>query len=515
MGTFLYNFISNITNLCYNVIGDDIMKPILLTILDGVGIKNEIKGNAVKQANTPNLDKLFNMYPSSLLEASGELVGLPSGQMGNSEVGHSNIGAGRIVYQAIQKINSEIDNSNFYKKENLLEMINYVKQNNSRLHLMGLVSDGGVHSSLKHIQALIDLCNLNNIEFYLHIFTDGRDTLPNSSLSYINSLDLKNGKIATIHGRYYAMDRDNRYDRIKKSYDVITGNSDIYYNSVEEAINTNYKNEITDEFIVPGIIDKNGTLKDNDGIILFNFRPDRNREIGSSLSNINFKGFEINKTYKVFTMMPVSDEVVNKTIYDLDNLDNTLGEYISKFNLKQLRIAETEKYAHVTYFFDGGKELELPNCDRILVPSPKVATYDLKPEMSAIEITDKLIPIMSDYDLIILNFANGDMVGHTGNLNAAIKAMETVDSCIGRIYDEISKLDGTLIITADHGNCEEMIDDFDNVLTSHTTNKVPFLINKCYTLKDGKLSDIAPTILKLLNLEIPNEMDGNILIDLK
>lgn len=491
------------------------MKPILLAILDGVGIRNEIKGNAYKQANTPNLDKLFEKYPYSHLEASGEEVGLPKGQMGNSEVGHSNIGAGRIVYQAIQKINSEIDNNQFYKRENLLEMIEYVKNNNSRLHLMGLVSDGGVHSSLKHIQALIDLCNINNVEFYLHIFTDGRDTLPNSSLSYIKSLDLKNGKIATISGRYYAMDRDNRYDRIKKSYDVITGNSEIYYNSVEEAIESNYKNDITDEFIVPGVIDKNGTLKENDGIILFNFRPDRNREIGSSLSNMSFNGFEITKTYKVLTMMPVSEEVVNKTIYDLENLDNTLGEYISKFGLKQLRIAETEKYAHVTYFFDGGKELDLPNCDRILIPSPKVATYDLSPQMSAIEITDKLIPIMSNYDLIILNFANGDMVGHTGDLNAAIKAMETVDACIGRIYDEIEKINGTLLITADHGNCEEMIDEFDNVLTSHTTNKVPFLINKDYNLKDGKLSDIAPTILNLLNLKIPKEMNGNILIDLK
>jgi len=488
------------------------MKPIILSILDGVGIKNEIKGNAVKLANTPNLDKLFDIYPSSLLEASGEEVGLPKGQMGNSEVGHSNIGAGRIVYQAIQKINNEIDNGNFYKKENLIEMINYVKKNNSRLHLMGLVSDGGVHSSLKHIQALIDVCNSNNIEFYLHIFTDGRDTLPNSSLSYINNLDLKNGKIATISGRYYAMDRDNRYDRVKKAYDVITGESDILYKTIEDAIEYNYKNNITDEFIIPGIIDMNGTLKENDGVILFNFRPDRNREIGSSLSNINFKGFEINKTYKVLTMMPVSDEVVNKTIYDLDILNNTLGEYISKFGLKQLRIAETEKYAHVTYFFDGGKELNLPNCDRILIPSPKVATYDLKPEMSAIEITDKLIPIMSNYDLIILNFANGDMVGHTGDLNAAIKAVETVDSCIGRIYEEIQKLNGTLIITADHGNCEEMIDENDNILTSHTTNKVPFLINKDVKLKDGKLSDIAPTILTLLNLEIPSEMNGEVLI---
>lgn len=499
-------------NKCDNRKENQLMKPIILTILDGVGINKEKKGNAYKLANTPTLDKLFKIYPNSLLEASGEEVGLPKGQMGNSEVGHSNIGAGRIVYQAIQKINNEINNKDFCKRKNLLEMIDYIKYNNSRLHLMGLVSDGGVHSSLKHIQALIDICNDNDIEFYLHVFTDGRDTLPNSSLNYINKLDLKKGKIATISGRYYAMDRDNRYDRIKKSYDAITGNSEIYYNSFEDAIKTNYKNNITDEFIVPGIINKDGILKENDGIILFNFRPDRNREIGSSLSNINFKGFEIHKTYKVLTMMPVSDEVVNKTIYDLENLDNTLGEYISKFNFKQLRIAETEKYAHVTYFFDGGKELDIPNCDRILIPSPKVATYDLKPSMSAIEITDKLIPIMSNYDLIVLNFANGDMVGHTGNLNAAIKAMEVLDECIKRIYNEIEKLNGTLIITADHGNCEKMIDENGNTLTSHTTNKVPFLINKDVKLENGKLADIAPTILSLLNLEIPKEMTGNILI---
>jgi 2,3-bisphosphoglycerate-independent phosphoglycerate mutase len=491
------------------------VKPILLTILDGVGLKDEIEGNAYKLASTPFLDKLFSMYPHSSLEASGTLVGLPKGQMGNSEVGHCNIGAGRIVYQAIQKINNDIDNDTFYTKDNLIEMINYVKKNNSRLHLMGLVSDGGVHSSLKHIQALINLCNESNIEFYLHVFTDGRDTLSNSSLSYIQSLDLKNGKIATVSGRYYAMDRDNNYDRVKKSYDAITGVSNIYYEDINSAIKSNYKNNITDEFIIPGIIDKNGTLKENDGVILFNFRPDRNREIASSLSNINFKGFDINKTYKVLTMMPVSEEVICKNIYSLETLDNTLGAYISSLGLKQLRIAETEKYAHVTYFFDGGKELELPNCDRILIPSPKVATYDLDPKMSAIKITDTLLPIMSNYDLIVLNFANGDMVGHTGNLQAAIKAMETIDTCIGRLYDEITKLNGTIIITADHGNCEEMIDKDGNILTSHTTNKVPFLINKDCKLKNGKLSDIAPTILKLLNINIPSEMTGEILIDSK
>jgi len=492
------------------------MKPLLLCILDGVGINENNKGNAYKIANTPNLDYLFNKYPSSKLEASSNFVGLPDNQMGNSEVGHSNIGAGRIVYQSIQKINEEIDNGNFYTNNKLLEMFEYVKNNNSKLHLMGLVSDGGVHSSLKHLQALIDLCDKNSVEYYLHIFTDGRDTLPNSSLKYIKQIDLKNGKIATISGRYYAMDRDNRYDRIEKAYDVLTGVSNVFYENVEKAIDINYQNNITDEFIIPGIIDKNGTIKDKDGVIFFNFRPDRLRELGSSLSNVKFDGFKRKKTVdiKLLTMMPVSDEVICDNIYGIDSLSNTLGQYLNNLGYKQLRIAETEKYAHVTYFFDGGKELELDKCDRILINSPKVATYDLKPEMSAYEITDKLLEVMDKYDVIILNFANGDMIGHTGNLNASIKAMEEVDICIGKIYNKINELNGTIILTADHGNCEEMLDENNNILTSHTTNKVPFLINKDLKLKDGKLADIAPTILYLLNEQIPLEMTGNILIEL-
>ena len=491
------------------------MKPLLLCILDGVGINKNVKGNAYKLANTPNLDKLFKTYPNSKLEASGELVGLPKGQMGNSEVGHSNIGAGRIVYQSIQYINQEIKNKNFNKNKKILGIFDYVKQNNSKLHLMGLVSDGGVHSSLNHLQALINLCYKNKVDFYLHIFTDGRDTLPNSSLSYIESLDLKNGVIASISGRYYAMDRDNRYDRIEKAYDVITGNSDSKYINVKEAIKSNYENNITDEFILPGLIDGDGIINDNDGVIFFNFRPDRLRELGSALSNKNFKGFKRKKevNIRLLTMMPVSDEVINDTIYDLNEIVNPFGEYISNLGYKQLRIAETEKYAHVTYFFDGGKELELKNCDRILIPSPKVATYDLKPEMSAYEITDTLLEKLENYEVIILNFANGDMVGHTGNLDAAIKAVETLDECVGRLYEKIINLNGTMIITADHGNCEEMIDNNNNILTSHTTNKVPFLITKDCKIKNGKLGDIAPTLVYLLNEKIPKEMTGEVLIE--
>ncbi len=493
------------------------MKPLVLCILDGVGINDNIKGNAYKQARTPFLDKLFNTYPSSKLEASGQFVGLPDGLMGNSEVGHLNIGAGRVVYQTIQMINKEVDNHSFDKNDNLLEMIEYIKQKKSKLHLMGLVSDGGVHSSLKHLQALIDACFNYGISFYLHIFTDGRDTLPNSSLSYIKKLDLKNGKIASISGRYYAMDRDNRYERIEQTYDVLTGNSNNKYQNIDEAIKHNYEHDITDEFIVPGIIDENGIVEDNDGIIFFNFRPDRLRELGSVLSNNNFTGFKRKKivSIKLLTMMPVSDEVINKTMYKIESLDNTFGNYISSLGYKQLRIAETEKYAHVTYFFDGGKELDLKNCDRLLIPSSKVATYDMEPEMSAYLITDKLINIMDNYDVIILNFANGDMVGHTGNLQAAISACEVLDSCVHKIYDKIKQLKGTLIITADHGNCEEMIDKEDNILTSHTTNKVPFLITGNYRLKDGKLGDIAPTMLYLLDEEIPEEMTGDVLIEME
>jgi len=485
---------------------------LMLCILDGIGINKETKGNAYRLANTPNLDNLMDKFPHSKLEASGLKVGLPEGIMGNSEVGHTNIGAGRVVYQGIELINNAIGNGSFDNNHELLKMIDYAKKNNNRIHLMGLVSDGKVHSSMNHIQKMIDICDCNNIEFYIHVFTDGRDTLSNSSLSYIKSLDLKNGIIASVSGRYYAMDRDNRYERIQKAYDVLTGISESHYDNIEEAIETNYDNNITDEFIIPGLIDENGILKDGDGVIFFNFRPDRLRELGAALTNNNFDGFNrIKKDIKLLTMMSVSAEVICDTMFEKEKIPNTLGEYLSDNGLKQLRIAETEKYAHVTYFFDGGKELELKNCDRILIPSPKVATYDLKPSMSAYEITDRLLDIMNDYDFIVLNFANGDMVGHTGNLDAAIEAVEVVDECIGKIYD---KYEGKMLITADHGNCEEMIDDNGNTLTSHTTNLVNFMITDDVKLKDGKLSDIAPTILKMFDLKIPSEMTGDILVEI-
>ncbi len=494
----------------------------VLCIMDGVGIRDTEYGNAVKMAKKPNLDYLIKNYPHSKLEASGELVGLPAGQMGNSEVGHTNIGAGRIVYQPLQLITNQIKNGEFFQNKNLLETIKHVKDNHSNLHICGLLSDGGIHSHINHLFGLIDLCKKEGISnVYYHVFLDGRDTLPNICLKYLDELSEKIketsvGSIASISGRYYAMDRDNRWDRVKKAYDVMVTGTGIECNSYKDVIEKNYNEGIFDEFIVPTIIDKNGMIKDNDGLIAFNFRPDRLREIFKAITNPDFSDFEHKnlKNIKLTTMMPVSNEVICNNAFELQKLDNTLGEYLSKNHKTQLRIAETEKYAHVTYFFDGGVEKDLDGCKRILVNSPKVATYDLKPEMSAYEVTDKLIKELDNHlDVVILNFANGDMVGHTGNLDAAIKAVETVDDCIGKIYKKVEEIGGTLIVTADHGNSEVMIDDNGNVITSHTTNKVPFIItDKRIKLEDGKLADIAPTMLYLLGLDIPKEMTGNVLI---
>jgi 2,3-bisphosphoglycerate-independent phosphoglycerate mutase len=497
------------------------MKPILLCILDGVGIRKEERGNAFLKANKPNFDYLWNNYPHSLLEASGELVGLPEGQMGNSEVGHMNIGAGRIVYQPLQLINEKIKNKEFFENERFNEIFNHVKDNDSNLHLFGLLSDGGIHSHINHLLVLIDNAVNNNIEnIYLHMFLDGRDTLPSSAMRYLDILNEKlneypNVKLATLSGRFYAMDRDNNWDRIKLAYDAITKAEGLKFNNYKEAIEASYAKEEYDEFVKPTILDSNGIVKENDGLILFNFRPDRGRELFSVLTNKEFKGFERSfiENLKLVTMMPLSNEVISKPAFENQVLNNTLGEFLQNNNLKQLRIAETEKYAHVTYFFDGGLEKDLKGCVRELIPSPKVATYDLKPEMSANEITDKLLDKMADFDVIILNFANGDMVGHTGVIDAAVKAIETVDNCLGRIIKKIDELDGTLIVTADHGNCDWMLDDEGNVITSHSTSPVPFIINKKdIELNDGKLADIAPTIVQLLDLEKPQEMTGISLI---
>lgn len=497
------------------------MKKAMLVIMDGLGVRNNLHGNAFMAAKHPNLDYLMKEYPNSLLDASGESVGLPKGQMGNSEVGHTNIGAGRLVYQPMQLITKSIENGEILHNKNILEVINHTKLNNSKLHIMGLLSDGGIHSHIKHLMGIIDMCDKNGInDLYFHLFLDGRDTLPNVAYNYIKDLEdkiseINKGTICTLHGRYYAMDRDNNWDRIKLSYDAIVNGLGEKFTSSKEAINSNYKNGIYDEFVVPCIIN-DGKLTDNDGIILFNYRPDRVRELFSAFTNPNFKGFErqILNNIKLVTLMPVSDEVICTNAFHLQKLDQTFGEYISEKGLRQLRIAETEKYAHVTYFFDGGVEKDLVGCDRVLIPSPKVATYDLKPEMSAYEITDKLLSIIDNYDSIILNYANCDMVGHTGVFDAAVKAVEVVDECIGKLYKKCNEIGMTMLIIADHGNCDYMLDDNDNVVTSHSTSLVPCIVtDKKYVLKNGKLGDVAPTMLKIMGLDIPKEMTGDILIN--
>ena len=497
-------------------------KPTVLTILDGYGLREEEHGNAVKLANNKIFNMLWDNYPHSRLDASGQAVGLPKGQMGNSEVGHMNIGAGRIVYQALELINKSIEDEEFFQNEELLKVINHTKQNNSKLHIMGLISDGGVHSHIDHLMALLDMCKEQNVEnLYLHLFTDGRDVLPQSAYTYIKQVEdklkeLGIGSIATIGGRYYGMDRDNNYDRLKKALDAMIDNVGPYRESIKEYIDDNYKNGITDEFFEPTIFDESGNIEhNNEGIIVFNFRKDRLREILTAITNPEFKEIPIHglEGIKVVTMMPVVESVKAAHAFDDPKLVNILGEYIEKQGRSQLRIAETEKYAHVTFFFDGGKEVDYQNEKKILIPSPKVATYDLKPEMSAYEVTDKLLNELANYDLVILNFANGDMVGHTGVLEAAIKAVESVDECLGKLYDKVQELGGTLIVTADHGNCEEMLDENDNILTAHTTNQVPFIVTRQnISLNDGKLGDIAPTILDLMNIEKPVEMTGTSLI---
>ncbi len=477
------------------------MNKVILTIMDGIGLREEIHGNAVKLAKKETIDYLWNKYPHSTLVASGCDVGLPDLQMGNSETGHLNIGAGRIVYQPLELINSKIKTGELYQNETLLNAFK-----NKRLQLIGLISDGGVHSHINHLKALLKMAKDCGVkEIYMHLITDGRDTLPDSGYKYIKEIeDYGIGKISTICGRYYTMDRDKNYDRIELSYNLIINGEGTGYTNTKDVFNDNYKNNIYDEFIRPSVLDKNGLIKEDDTVIWFNFRPDRAIQILSYLEKYN---------NNIVTMMKVSDDIKSPYLFKLPTLNNTLGDYLESNDLKQLRIAETEKYAHVTYFFDGGVNKEIKGCDRLLIPSPKVPTYDLKPEMSANEITDRLLEVMDKYDVIILNFANGDMVGHTGVIDATIKAVETVDKSLKRIYEKSKELGFTLIVTADHGNAEYMLDDNDNIITAHTTNKVPFIICKeNIVLKDGKLSDIAPTILKLIGLESPQEMTGKNLI---
>lgn len=500
------------------------MKKAILCILDGVGIREKKLGNAFMNTNKKTFDYLWENYPHSLLEASGEYVGLPNKQMGNSEVGHTNIGAGRIVYQSLELINKTIKEKSFFQNEKILEVMNHVKENNSNLHLFGLLSDGGIHSHINHLFAILEMCkqqNINNV--YIHAFLDGRDTLPNIAVKFLDELnekikELGLGTLSTISGRYYSMDRDNNWDRIKLSYDAIVYGIGNKNNNYKEAINDYYSKNIYDEFIPPTIL-KEKLIKDNDGLILFNYRPDRARELFTAITNNDFNEFETKKfqNIKLVTMMPVAKEVICQNAFKHEELKNTIGEYISNLGLKQLRIAETEKYAHVTYFFDGGVEKDLKGANRILIPSPNVKTYDLKPEMSAYLITDKLMEeLEKDYDLVVLNYANGDMVGHTGNYEATKKAIKALDKCLERLYKKAQEKNYTLLIIADHGNCDYMIDNNNNIVTSHSVSPVPCIVtDKNVKLKNGRLCDVAPTLLNIMGIEIPSEMTGESLIERK
>ena len=501
------------------------MKKIFLCILDGVGVTDNKEGNAFYNANTPNIDRLLKKYPNTLLEASGVYVGLPEGQMGNSEVGHMTFGGGKVIFQSLEYINQKIKNNEFKNNEKFLEVINHVKINNSTLHLMGLLSDGGVHSHINHLFSLLEMCKENDLnKVIIHVFTDGRDTLPESGVKYIEQLknkinELGIGKIGSISGRYYAMDRDNRYERIKKSYDVMVNGNNYTEKDVLEILTDSYNNQITDEFVEPVCFDKENTISSNDGVIVYNFRPDRLREILTVLTDGNFTEFETKKidNLKILSMMMVNEKLTTDYAFSLDKISNPLGVYLDKLGVSQLRIAETEKYAHVTYFFDGGKEREFNNLNKILVPSPKVATYDLKPEMSAYEINNELKKELEHkkYDLIVLNYANGDMVGHTGKYDKAIKAVETLDVCLNELIEKYGD-EYTFIITADHGNCEKMINEDGSINTAHTNNKVFLIItDKNLSMHEGTLADIAPTILDLFNIEIPLEMTGKTLINLQ
>ncbi len=497
------------------------MQKMMLVIMDGVGIREDAHGNAFMAAKTPNLDYLMKEYPHSKLNASGKYVGLPDGQMGNSEVGHMNIGAGRILYQPLELINKKIEDKTFFENKEILNVMNYVKHNKSKLHIFGLLSDGGVHSHINHLLGLLDMCKLNNIDkVYIHICTDGRDVDPKSAYKYIQVVEdkikeLGIGCIATIAGRYYTMDRDNNYDRLKLGYDAIVKAKGPHYTSIKNFIDESYSKDITDEFLIPSVFSDAGTVDDNDGFICFNFRKDRIRELLTALTNPEFNDMDVVRfnNLKVLSMMPVVKSVIAPSAYNDPDPKNILGDVLANNGLSQLRIAETEKYAHVTFFFDGGKEIDYPNEKKIIIPSPKVATYDLMPEMSAYTVTETLLSEMDKYDVIILNFANGDMVGHTGVFDAAVKAMEVIDECIGKIYSKSKEINMNMMIIADHGNCDYMLDNNDHVVTSHSTSLIPcILTNKKYKLKDGKLGDVAPTMLKVMGLDIPNDMTGEVLV---
>ena len=506
-------------------------KVTMLMILDGFGDNKNKDGNAIKLANTPNIDKLMKKYPNTDIFTSGLHVGLPEGQMGNSEVGHTNIGAGRIVYQELTRITKSIEDGDFFSNPEFIAAIENCKKYNSKLHILGLVSDGGVHSHNRHLYGLLEMAKRRDFEdVYVHCFLDGRDTPPASAETYVAELQEKMkekgvGKIASLSGRFYAMDRDKRWQRVQKCYDALVNGEGEKAGDPIKAIEDSYQKEVFDEFVVPTVM-CNGNepvakIEENDSVIFFNFRPDRAREITRALVDPEFDGFETKKMNLYYVCFTSYDETMPNVhiAFKKEPLKNTFGEVVSEAGLTQLRIAETEKYAHVTFFFNGGEEKQYPGEDRILVPSPKVETYDMKPEMSAYEVTDKVCEALENdkYDVVILNFANTDMVGHTGSLQAAIKAVEAVDECVGKIVKIIEEKQGNLLITADHGNAEQMIDyKTGEPHTAHTTNPVPIILvttNKEYKLKEkGKLADLAPTMLDLMGIKQPEEMTGESLL---
>ncbi|SDQ26710.1 2,3-bisphosphoglycerate-independent phosphoglycerate mutase [Virgibacillus salinus] len=502
-----------------------------IIILDGFGIRDEKMGNAVRQANTPNFDRYWEKFAHNQLQASGEAVGLPEGQMGNSEVGHLNIGAGRIVYQSLTRVNLSIKEGDFFEKEAFLKSMQHAKDKGKSLHIFGLLSDGGVHSHINHLFAMLKLAKDNGLEnVYVHAFLDGRDVGPQTAKTYIEQTEEKMkeygvGKIATISGRYYSMDRDKRWERVKKAYDAMVYGEGPKYQSPYKVIDDSYENGIHDEFVIPSVItDDNdepvGKVQDEDSIIFYNFRPDRAIQISRTFANEDFRDFDrgenVPKNLDFVMLTNFSESVDGYVAYKPVNLDNTVGEVLAQNDMKQLRIAETEKYPHVTFFMSGGRESEFPGEKRVLIDSPKVATYDLKPEMSVYEVTDKLLEELDskEHNAVLLNFANPDMVGHSGMLEPTIKAIEAVDECLGKVVDKIIELGGNAIITADHGNSDEVTTLEGDPMTAHTTNPVPVIVTgEDVELRDGGiLADLSPTLLDLLNVEKPKEMTGESLI---
>ena len=507
-------------------------KPVVLTIMDGFGFNDETIGNAVYSARTPVLDDIFANCPTTKIGASGMDVGLPDGQMGNSEVGHTNIGAGRVVYQELTRITKSINDGDFFANSAFINAVKNCRDNDSALHLMGLLSDGGVHSHIEHMYALVELAKRNGVKrVYIHALLDGRDVPPSSAADFIDAANAKLaeigvGKIATVLGRFYGMDRDNRWERVGKAYAALVYGEGVVTDNAAAAVRKSYEQidedgkHITDEFVLPTVVEGTERIKTGDSVIFFNFRPDRAREITRTFVDPEFSGFErkggMQKVYYV-CMTQYDASMPNVDVaFKPQTLENTLGEYLAKNDMTQLRIAETEKYAHVTFFFNGGREVEFANEDRILINSPKVATYDLQPEMSAVAVCDKVCEAIESgkYDVVILNFANCDMVGHTGIFDAAVKAVETVDTCVGRVRNSTEKMGGVMLLTADHGNADRMLDTDGSPFTAHTTNPVPFAVigKECTLRSGGRLSDISPTIIKLLGLTQPEEMTGESLI---